>query len=453
MPKRRRRKVAIFLVVVSTLIIFAYARKEIFFQKAKRLIEQNLEKSLPCEFSIGRLRSGLLYGLVLENLEISFPEETFGLALKMKIEQALINYDSMNKIHLAGGQISFGQSPPLLRNLQGELLFNHKELYLQDIAATFKNNPRKTLKIYGRLSQDKLALTANLEHLKAGNFDILTNLSLALDRRDDLQANTPKISGTLKSYGSVLNNRPLPELNSSFEIQDEKLRILSFSLGDSYDLRGIVSLAAPVSADLSLNFHQAAPHELIPQFTQPLNGGAGLSLSEQPNFSGLVNGLIKITGDMRQPKIDGYLEVKQGHLGDLTFVSADINIEGQYPRIAVVDSRICREEDSFLMEGEIDFTNLAGQRAMDIELKADKGMLWQGWDITRGRENQVHMSKSIAEDLKVTFDSFAEEQAVGFEEDYINELGLEYRVFGDKLLRVRLRKEEGILGVERRIKF
>ncbi|GAH19046.1 unnamed protein product, partial [marine sediment metagenome] len=273
---------------------------------------------------------------------------------------------------------------------------------------------------------------------------------------------TQKICGTLKTYGSVLNKRPFPELNSSFEIQDAKLRILTFSLGDSYDLRGIVSLSRPFNVDLSLNFYQAAPSELISRFGWGAQGEPGFG--EQPDFSGLINGLIKITGDINRPKVEGYLEAREGRIGGLSFVSADINIKGRYPRILIVDSRICREEDFFIVEGEMDFANLprlcaASGRGLkqedflDIRIKADRGMLWQGWDITRRPENQVHMSKSIADDLKITFDSFMEDASEGFGGNYTNELGLEYKIFGDKLLKLRLRKAEGILGLERKIKF
>lgn len=271
----------------------------------------------------------------------------------------------------------------------------------------------------------------------------------------------------------MLNNRPFPELNSSFEIRDSKLRILTFNLGDNYNLRGIVNLTPPFHADVSLNFYQAALSEFISQFT-PLEKDSltGVSFPEKPDFSGLLNGLIKITGALSQPKVEGYLEAKHGHIGDLDFVSANINIKGRYPKILIVDSRICREEDTFFMEGEIDFTDLPRpfyfrgdttkqkgrglekRNFLDLRVKADKGIFWQGWDITRRRDNHVHMSKSIADDLKVTFDTIMmDETSLGFQDNYINELGLECQIFGDKLLKLRLKRDEEILGVERRIKF
>ena len=357
-------------------------------------------------------------------------------------------------LFLEGGQISFGDAEPLLKDLRGRLLLTQKGLNFCELQATFKDNASDTLKIYGELTEDRLTFTANLEHLKINNFDILTNLGLTLNRKLEApQDESPKISGTLKTYGSVFNYRPFPELNSSFEIQDGKLRILTFSLGDNYDLRGIVSLSHPFDCDLSLNFYQAAPHELFSQFIQPLNTEADFVFSEEPHFFGLVNGLVKITGALGHPKIEGYLEAKHGYIGDLDFVSADINIKGRYPKISIVDSRIRREEDSFLIEGEIDLTKLEKQNFFDITFKADKSIFWQGWDITRTGENQVHMSKSVAEDFKVTFDTFIDDEGRGYDGNYTNELGLEYKVFGDKLLKLRLKNDEGTVGLERRIKF
>ena len=485
-----KRKFLIFLLTIFTLIIFAYARKEIFFQQAKKIIKQNLEKSFPVQLSIERIRAGFFYGLVLEDVEVNFPPIS-NFTLNLKVEEAWIGYNlweavflghqedirqlrlispDINLSYLQGedagvvpglsrspeplrqheftlmlenGKISFGRNQPLLKNLQGKVLLTQEGIYFQDFRASLKDNSPSTLRIYGELLEDELAFTANAEHLKINNFDILSNFALALNKRRDFQDKAQKVRGTLKTYGSVLNNRPIPELNSSFEIQDDKLRILTFSLGDSYDLRGIVGLRPPFNADLSLNFYQAAPSELVSRFSFP----------QEPNFSGLLNGSIKITGSISQPKVDGYLEAKQGHIGDLEFLSADINIKGEYPRISVVDSRILREEDSFLMQGEIDLANLERQDSLDLSFEADKGMLWQGWDITRKRENQVHMSKSIADDLKVTFDAFMEDERVADQDNDSNELGLEYRIFGDKLLKLRLRRDEGILGLERRMRF
>lgn len=457
-----RRKFIIFLVLIFALALFAYVRREVLFQQAKGLIKQKLEQGLPCKLSIGEIRAGLFYGLILENLEISFPQVQLGPAVSIKIDQAFVDYNPWENFltqareaespkfalrnfafTLEGGRISFGKAPPTIKNLQGRLMFCQNGLVFEDIKASYKENSQNALKTYGELSDDRLSLTITLEHLNIKGFDVLTNFSLTLNERPNLQNKTEKVSGTLKTYGSVVNNRPFPELNSSFEIQDDRLRILTFSLGDNYNLRGIANLSAPFDADLSLNFYQAAPSELIAQFTFP----------EQPDFSGLFNGLIKITGELSQPKVEGYLEVKQGHIGDLSFVDADINIKGRYPKIAIVDSRICREEDSFIMEAELDFSDLEQQDSLSLRFKPDKGILWQGWDITRKREDQVHMSKSIADGVKVTFDTFMEHDSEDYEDNYTNELGLEYRIFGDKLLKLRLRKEEEILGLERRIKF
>ncbi len=443
---RKRRNLTILLLVIA-LVVFAYARREVFFRQAEKLIKQKLEKSFPpAKLSIGKIRAGLFYGLVLENLRIDFPQSHFGFAFNIEVDEACLDYKKhkdVQEIRLKGGRISFGSAPVLLKKLQGKMLLSQNSLVFEDIKAIFKDNPQNALKFYGELSQDEMTLTANLQHLKLGNFDVLSNFTLALNPvRESL-----KVCGTFKTYGSVVNSRPFPELSSSFEIQEAKLRILTFSLGNSYDLRGIAGLSAPFNVDLSLNFYRAAPDELVSQLISP----------QAADFSGKVCGLIKITGPLNRPKVEGYLEAKEGRLGDLNFVSADINIKGRYPRILIVDSRICREEDSFLMEGEIDFSNLGQGLAcpdfLDIKVEADTGMLWQGWDITRNSESQMHMSKSVADDVKITFDSFVENTGKEWENNYTNELGLQYKVFGDKLLRIRLKKDEGILGVERRIKF
>ncbi|MBU3933322.1 MAG: hypothetical protein KKH11_01465, partial [Candidatus Omnitrophica bacterium] len=245
---RKRQKSLVFLLLIFGLIIFAYARRETFLQQAKKLIKQNLEKSFPCDLSIGKIKAGLFYGVVLEDLEIGFPQEgRCGPAFNIKIDRAFVDYNLwrnvfttrgalLNKSNgrgelvfaLQGGRIYFADSRPLLKNLQGQVVLSQKGLIFEDIEAAFKEGLPNVLKLYGEFSENRLTLSANLEPSKVGNFDVLTNLVLTLDKKVNLHDKTQKICGTLKTYGSVLNKRPFPEVNSSFEIQDAKLRLLTF---------------------------------------------------------------------------------------------------------------------------------------------------------------------------------------------------------------------------------
>ncbi|MBN3038597.1 MAG: hypothetical protein JW869_04180 [Candidatus Omnitrophica bacterium] len=486
---RRGRKTFIAFLLLSAMFVFVYIRKELFFQKVKTLIEESLAKSLHCELSIGKIKPAILSGVVVEKLKISFSGDS-GFNFDITVDQARIDYSLKEllfsepedvpilrlispTLRLSGqprekmqsglksapqdtipkfisrdfvfilekGTVLFDKEAPLLTDLEGRLFLNSDGLYFQDIKAVLKDNPQDALNMYGELTSEKLLVTLNLNHLKAKNFDILTNATLSITKKLGVDKAKEKISGTLKTYGTVLNNRPFSELNSSFEIIDKQLRILTCAIGEEYDLRGIVELEKPFSADLSLNFFQAAPHELMAKLTYP----------ERPDFSGLVNGLIKMTGPLDTLKLEGYLESKNGNFGELDFISADINLEGQYPKIFIVDSRVSREDESFIMDGEIDFSNI---NSFELNFSADKGIFWKGWDITRDDHyNTVHMSKNIAEDVKVTFDTFIDEHSMGLEDVYTNELGLEYKIFGDKTIKLRLRKDEGILGVERRFKF
>lgn len=456
-PKLRRRLLIVLLL--SALAAFGYVRKEIFFQQAKKALQNNLGKSLSCRFSIGDIRIGRFHNLILEDLELAFPQGQ-NPALEIKVKEARVAYNLWEAIFstnlktgkdfvllLQDGQISVNRRP-WLKNLQGRLIVRQNDLYFQNFRARVSGAPANKVKLYGQLVNDELSLTASLEHFKVNNYDLLTNLNLTLNKKSNPRDKTFKISGALTTYGSVLNNRPLPELNSSFEIQDNKLSISTFSLGDNYDLRGVVNLNPPFEADLSLNFYQAAPSELVRQFNPELAA----------NFSGLLNGLIKISGELAHPKVEGYLEAKHGRLGDVNFASADISIKGQYPQVSIVEARFLREEGSFLMEGEIDFSNLfkpdtagpaQGKGFADLKFKADKGIIWQGWDITRGRSSQLHAAKNISDNVKITFETSVDDEVKVNDNSKANELGLEY----GKIIKLRLKEDEEILGVEKRVRF
>ena len=57
-------KVVILLLLTFALFSFAYKRREIFFQQAQKLIEQNLEKNFSCELAIGKITPRFFYGRV-----------------------------------------------------------------------------------------------------------------------------------------------------------------------------------------------------------------------------------------------------------------------------------------------------------------------------------------------------------------------------------------------------
>lgn len=454
------RKLTIFVLLIAALCTFAYARREMFFQQAKKLIQQNLEKRFPCKVSIGSLRAGFVYGVIVEDLKLEFPKDS---SLTVQIDQAFLDYNLWSRVfkrarkpssdevkeialNLQGGKLSIGGKEPILKELQGRIVLEDKVLYFQDITASLVNNPQETFKGYGELSQDHLSLTVALNHLKLGEFDILTNFSLDANRKSSSLSEAGKIYGVFRSYGSVLNERPFPELSSFFEIKDKELHIFSFTLGDSYDLRGVANLEKPYKLDLSLNFYQAALNELVAHFT----------LSGPPDFSGLVNGFIRITGELPRPWVEGYIEAGKGHVGKLDFVSTEINLKGRYPRIELVDSHIWREETSFILEGGMDFSTqeIGPVNFVDIDLIPDKSLVWQGWGVSRGAQDQFHASKNIADDIRITFDSLIEtDNRSDFGSDYTNELGLEYNFHGDKAIKLRIRGDEEILGIERRMRF
>ncbi|MBN2097154.1 MAG: hypothetical protein JW714_01605 [Candidatus Omnitrophica bacterium] len=531
----RRQRVKIVLLLIVVLAGFVYLRKEVFFrQRLEEIIKQSLVRNLPCKISIAAIKPHWLYGLVLRDVEISFPQIS-GFIFKINVEQAQVKFgfrqlvsarrlqlerlrliapvltihylpeaehnsnslaQSLDNVKLKpisenlelvleNGEVSFAEAQTLVKNLSGSLFFNQEGLYFRDIniglpathksgpaglpathksgpaglPATHKSGPAglpdissQAVQVHGELTDKLCSLTVNLDHVQLGNFDVLTNVALDLNKRVD--NNITSLNGSLKTYGSVLNNRPFPEVNSSFEIKESKLRILTLNLGEQYDLRGVVDLHKPFNADLSLNFYQTMPHQLIARLSP--EGAA-------PNFSGLVNGLIKISGPIMRPKVEGYLEAKDGHLGELNYLNADIYIKGRYPQLLITDSRICREAECFIMEGAIDLASLGSQDSLQLDFKSDQGVLWQGWDITASRDSQMHMSKSVSDDFKVTFDAFArpmrsgpefmDSQADAAADEHDSELGLEYKIFGDKSITIRLKKDEGVLGMERRVKF
>lgn len=463
---RRGQKFLLFLGVMIILLgAGGYLYNEEILQHLKQQVNKwvkyKLEKELPCRISIGAVHPHWRYGVSLEDVKIGIPCGA-NCGFNVDIDQAFLKYNLWEAllfnrkkdiqkpaedliIFLGRGEISLTDTPYALKNLQGKLIFNQDGLTIQDMQGSLNGSAEQTITFSGQLNQEQCSGTFHFNHFKFDKFDILTNLVLTLNKTTDSYDQNPKIRATLKTYGTVINHQPFSELNASLEVKDTNLRVFSFSIGKGYDLRGIVNLNPPYNADLSLNFHQAEPNELIAQLFPAEN-------FRQPDFSGVLNGLIKISGPLERPNIEGYLEAKQGRIGELDFLWANMNIKGRYPRVLISDSRICREEGSFIVEGEMDISEFKKEN-FNINIEPEKGIFWQGWDVTRKRANQVHVSKNIAEDFKVTFDSFMKNKTANPHDDEKSELALEYKIQGNQLLKLRLREEEEIVGIERRIRF
>lgn len=300
--------------------------------------------------------------------------------------------------------------------------------------------------IEGRFPQDSsFYLHAKLDHLNIKGIDLCSDIRAEGEFSKDTTGKLNSIKGTLRTSDSIINFQPFKELEASYEIVGTLLKIVSCKLGEEFQLSGTIELIEPHRLDLTLDIVGADTSSIA-----TLTGIKGELLS------GLINGKLEIQGPIASPYLRGYLEAMEGRLGDIKYQSAKVNLNGYNWLAEIYDSRVNRENGFLTLEGEVDLKKFGRPDVLEgLRLKSDqRTIVWDGWDIIREEErDEVSLKKGVGEDFQVNFKSFLNEGLEENTEQEEGEVGLEYKLKGNKALRMRMRRYEDFLSLEQRVRF
>lgn len=305
---------------------------------------------------------------------------------------------------------------------------------------------KNQIEIQGTISpQLDFSFWVKLNHLIVGEFDLVSGITIegravrTSDQKVDL------IFGQLKTFQSVINYKPFEEIEATYLVTNQMVRILTAKVSENFLLFGTIGLVSPYEADLVIGIEGMELAKLA-MFTE---------LEKEDVISGSIDGELKIYGPIARPHIRGWLEASNGNIGTLKYKLAKLNLKGEGAHIEIADSWIFREEGTFLLEGPINLTlPLRGNLTKGLVIKSDQTMVWEGWDIKGGGSDrpQLSLKKDIGDDFLISFETNGFDEFLG-EEKSENELGLEYKLWGDKSLKMELKEDEEFLALEHKLKF
>jgi hypothetical protein len=190
-------------------------------------------------------------------------------------------------------------------------------------------------------------VVVNIENFSASLFHISTVLEsqLRLIRKED----SPwTLNGKFASRYTLINHKPVDELNGEFVIQEKKLLIKSLSIGRNVFGGGSFQLEKPQRVDLQVQLSNIDMEEFI----------AVLAGKNDLSVEGYLNGDVRIFGDPGRPQIRGRLSSFGGRLKQGEFSSLLLNLEGVFPELQVVDSFITKPGGlTFRLNGMIDLSD------------------------------------------------------------------------------------------------
>ncbi len=303
-------------------------------------------------------------------------------------------------------------------------------------------NQDSKVKVIAKFLKSDFDIAVKLKHINFKNVDIVTELNLSgrIKTKDDSGL---VVEGEISSRNSILDYKPIKELNGSYQISNDLLEILSLKMDDNLALFGQVSLKPPYLVDLDL----IARFDSLDEINPPLSIFEGLLTAQG------VEGEFKLVGPIKNPDVKGWLKTGSGFLKGLgDYQKMSLNLKGKGKILKVIDSKFYHEEGSLTIDGEID---LANENIFDdLKPGMDGGMLvWKDWKVTGDKKSsEVKLSKDIGDEFRINFKAYLNDET-GLSNNDNSQIELEYELDDSESIKMQIKKDESFLAVERSFQF
>jgi len=355
-------------------------------------------------------------------------------ALRFQDESVFLDDIYINNIYRIQGSYSHARrvcDVDIKRVLRGE-----KTLYFNDFSQllNLNFNLSEYPKIYSGLKIERLALE---------NLDYITNLYLEGEFIKD-----EGFKGKLYSQGSIFNYQPFYELTSEIKYIDKRLIIHDLDLEDTLKLALSVDFKEPYPVNLKLNTQWLdigmMLNKFYPELLMTITGQGKLRLS--------------VDGSVTDPYISGNITSKDGIIKNLEYILFECNFKGNKEWVELYNSKITQQDNYYNIYGGVPLTNINKPdffKTVDV-ISDDEGFVWKGWSFLRkDMGEEVELEKRVGEDFKVGFNTYLEKEGYGSvgTSNGANGLELEYSLTEDKSLKLEIKDDEEVFGVQRSVKF
>ena len=245
---------------------------------------------------------------------------------------------------------------------------------------------------------------------------------------------------------SVINYKPISEIEASLIIDPKRVRIVYAKLGDTVSASGFFDTKSPKRVALSVNFANFILEEFL-----------SIVIENRPDISGTISGRIEIEGLYNKPTVKTELSAVNGNLGDIKYDKMLINADGTWPHLRMTDSRIIHKDSSLNIEGELDMRRFGtGYFMEDIVVSTtDNTIVWEGWDITRIDESREFLlQRSLGSGFRMGYKTRVTDETKYEPVKQRDEFQLEYDLLDDdSVLEFRAKESEEFFGIKKRYKF
>jgi hypothetical protein len=348
------------------------------------------------------------------NGRLEFKEKTYPLSFILQTSPEIIIED----IAINGFKIRGPLKLTQLNNLITEWSLNIGNLNLGG-KLQFENRPRES------------QLCLRVDKTKISGIELLTNIYCTYFK--------PERILELKTVGSVVNLKPFPELSVRMRFLPQGVSVEDLQYQAGFTLSGFLSYSGELT--LEGKFDNFSLSELLdvffPRYQRVLS------------LSGINGQLLYFSFDSSRVT-ELYWEIPEGKVGDIDFTEGKLHLVGKGSSLEFIDSQLMVNQTPYILEGKVDFSKFpSSEMWKNVYLVSSSPAVPFGkLGFERNfEERRISLGAKLSEMVRLDYNVEFSEQG-----DYNkNEVSLEIK--GTPNLKLRLRGDEEIMGVEKKIEF
>ncbi len=233
-------------------------------------------------------------------------------------------------------------------------------------------------------------------------------------------------------------------VEGGFSAEEKTVFLDNVKWGEAFTLVGKIETAAPYVASMRLLASDADLAKLSGMFGNtnvPLAG----SLEAKIDFEGPVG-----TSDVK-----GRLYIGEGVIGNLEFCSISAALEGTLPLIRIINSRIMKEGGHIIVDGEVDFSKLRENKALDgVSFVTDnKVAVWEEWQISKTDESNTVKARKDNLILTTAMEDDGLQAVPAAKAPMQKDVGFEYKLDISNSIKADFEENKDFFGLQHKIQF
>jgi len=305
-----------------------------------------------------------------------------------------------------------------MNNLESDWEFNSEDLNIKG-KLQFENYPRKSL------------LCLRMEKFNISDIELLTNIYCTYFKSGKILE--------LKTVGSVVNRKPFPEVSVKLRFLPRGVLIEYLKYEAGFNLTGFWGYSGELSLDGKFNEFSLSEllYIFLPRYQRVLS------------LSGITGRVVYFSFDDTK-FAELYWEIPRGKIGDINFNDGKLHLVGKSSVMEFINSQLIVNDVPYFLEGKVDFSKFPSSETWkDVYLVGTPSTIpWGKLNLERhSEEKRISLGTKLSDIVRLDYNVEFSEQG-----DYNkNEVSLEIK--GTPNLKLRLRGDEEIMGVEKKIEF